>query len=171
MNRSDFAIDSVINQEGGFVNDPHDPGGATKYGISIRVHKDDIGDKDGDGDIDSDDVRLLKQEEARVIYKKEYWDRIHGDSLHPGVAFYLLDTAVNIGLIRAIGLLQRACNAKVDYIIGKGTKSASWCPGVLERLHDLRIRYYQSLPGFRFYGRGWTRRSNEVFKVASGIKI
>ena len=164
------AIDSVIEHEGGFVNDPRDPGGATKYGISIRVHKHDIPDRDHDGDVDANDVKALTVDEAREIYSRDYWDKIRGDKLNPGVAMYLLDTAVNIGVIRAVGLLQRACNVKMDYVIGLGTIGASNCPGVLDKLHDLRIRYYQSLPGFRIYGRGWTRRSNEVYAKARSLK-
>lgn len=112
MSTFELAIDRVIKHEGGFVNNPNDPGGATKYGISLRWLKS-IGeltyDLNHDGDIDINDIRKMNIEEAKTIYRKEWWDKYNyaliKDQL---IATKIFDLSVNMGAKQAHKLVQRA---------------------------------------------------------------
>ena len=67
----------VARMEGGFVDDPADPGGTTNYGVSLRFLKSqglEAGDIDGDGDIDADDIRALTPERAAGVLRRAFWD-------------------------------------------------------------------------------------------------
>lgn len=152
-------IGFVIHEEGGFVNDRNDPGGATKYGISLRAHRTDIGDLDHDGDIDADDVKLLTVDQAIQIYNDEYWFEIRGEALPTALALAMLDTAVNCGYTRATKLLQASCAAPVDGIFGPDTlRRALKLPGTGDLLLANRRRFYRSLSSFPRYGNGWLAR-------------
>lgn len=148
----------VIHEEGGFVDDPDDPGGATKFGISMRSHCSDIGDLDGDGDIDADDVRLLTIEKAMAIYFKEYWGEIRGEELPTPMALAMLDTAVNCGEVRAIKLLQRAGGLVEDGRFGRATMSWALAPTAMHKMLTKRKAFYAGLRRFKKYGRGWLAR-------------
>ena len=156
-------IGFVIHEEGGFVNDPHDPGGATKYGISMRSHRQDISDLDHDGDIDADDVRLLTVDQATKIYYDEYWFEIRGDVLPTGLALAMLDTAVNCGYTRATKLLQESCAAPVDGVFGPGTLSRVLkTPRACDLLIINRQRFYRGLSSYARYGNGWMARVDRL---------
>src|SRR5512137_820372 len=89
------ALAFVLKSEGADSNDPNDPGGLTRFGISQTRHP----------EINVADLTLAQ---AQRIYQLDYWDKIHGEQLPRPVAFVLLDTAVNLGVARAVGLLQFA---------------------------------------------------------------
>ncbi len=98
---------------GGYVNDPDDPGGPTKYGVSFRYLKselanvhDDVGhlagDIDGDGDVDADDIRALTLEKATEIYDVRWWQRFgYGRIVDQQCATKVFDCAINMGALRA----------------------------------------------------------------------
>lgn len=143
------AVTHVIEREGGYVNDPRDPGGETKYGISKRAYP-------------NLDIASLTLRDAQQIYKTDYWDPIRGDELHDRVAFVVFDCAVNQGVSRAVKLLQRTVGVKEDGVFGPVTLSAakvqSWS-GFVERFQAERILHYASLPTWPTFGRGWCRRA------------
>lgn len=133
MNKFDIAIRTVLKHEGGYVNDPDDPGGATNYGISLRWLKktgdlDDDGLPDGDidhdGDIDIDDIKALDIDAARELYRKYWWLKYKYNEINSlTVATKLLDLSINMGARQAHKLIQRACKAcgaqiKDDGILG-----------------------------------------------------
>lgn len=93
------------------VNDPKDPGGLTNFGISAKNHP-------------GIDVRNLTVEQAKAIYKKEYWDVISGDALPLPLGVALFDFAVNSGTGRAVQFLQDILHVQRDGVLGAGTKSA-----------------------------------------------
>lgn len=155
-------VQFVVREEGGFVNDPKDPGGATKYGISIRSHRADIGDLDQDGDVDADDVKILTIGQAIDIYAEEYWAAIRGEELPEPMALALLDTAVNCGVSRAVRLLQRATGLEQDGILGPATLAQAKAFGTANKLLQERKRFYRSLPGFARFGNGWTARVSRL---------
>ena len=93
------AVFFTIEREGGYVNDPHDPGGETKYGISKRSYPD-------------LDIPNLKREDAEAIYRKEYWDKCKCSDLPHGIDLLTFDAAVNQGPEAAIKMLQRALKVK-----------------------------------------------------------
>lgn len=149
----------VLKEEAGFVNDPHDPGGATKFGISIRSCKREIGDLDGDGDIDADDVKILPVERAIEIYHDREWQEIRGEELDPPLALIMLDTAVNCGPDRAIKLLQHAGGLAEDGQFGPKTiEFAQRDPLAPSSVLVARRSFYRGLKNFDRYGKGWIAR-------------
>ncbi len=123
----ELALRWIFHAEGGYVNDPKDPGGATRYGISLRYlkGKGKIGDIDGDGDIDADDIKDLTKSHAAELYRTDFWDKCRCDELPLPLAIVLFDQAVNTGVTTAIRSLQRHSGSKVDGVIGPKTIKAA----------------------------------------------
>jgi len=113
MQKSVFTLahDFTAKWEGGYVNHPNDPGGATNYGVSLRWLKDEGIDTNGDGRIDVADIRALTPELAARLFKKHFWDTLKLDTLPSFVGIVAYDAAVNTGRGQAIRFLQRACNS------------------------------------------------------------
>ncbi len=128
----DQAIQTVLLHEGGFVKNPADPGGATHWGISLRFLRTQglaLGDVDGDGDIDEDDIRALTRDQAVALYRTAIWGRYGYDELPGVVAIKTFDLCVNAGPAQAHRILQRACHAngyvlKDDGVLGPKTRTA-----------------------------------------------
>ena len=105
------AIPVILKHEGGYVNHPNDPGGATNYGISLRYLKDAGLDVNNDGIIDSMDIRQLTAESASHIYRKYWWNKYGYEAIiDQPLATKVFDIAVNMGPSQAHKLLQRAAN-------------------------------------------------------------
>lgn len=142
-----LAVEHLLKIEGGFVDDPVDRGGATKYGISLRflvaegkIDLDGDGradfDLDGDGDIDGFDIRKLTRGDAKFLYHHCFWKRMDCDNLPRPVGEMMFDQGVNAGIGNARRLLQLAINRclaraasappqlKVDRVIGNQTMEA-----------------------------------------------
>lgn len=100
----------VHRMEGGFVNHPNDPGGATRYGVSLRWLRSIGADLNGDGRIDADDLRTLSPELSQSLFRRHFWEAARLDALPPLVAALVYDGAVNMGASRALRQLQEACN-------------------------------------------------------------
>jgi|SRR5215471_1968645 len=148
MSAFDQAFDIVVGHEGGYVNNPADPGGETKFGISKRAYP-------------HVDIGALTLEQAKAIYKRDYWDRIEGDTLDPGLALVAFDAAVNNGVSRAVRWLQTAVGVTADGVIGPMTRAAiakADAAEVLVALHGARIDYMANLPTWSTFGRGWSKR-------------
>ena len=144
------AVRKVLIEEGGFVDDPADRGGTTKYGISLRflasegAFDDDLDGKadfdiDGDGDIDGADIRRLTRGDANALYHRCFWQPLQAEILPVPLGEMLFDQGVNAGRGSARKLLQRAINTcillmpaskarvavlKVDGQIGEKTRAA-----------------------------------------------
>ena len=119
------AVKNVLDTEGGYVNHPNDPGGATNRGISLRFLKaegkldlDGDGildfDLDFDGDLDGADIRKLTPQDAKVLYFRCFWDRLKLDALPPPLGEMVFDQAVNGGRSAGVRLLQLAINASLE---------------------------------------------------------
>jgi len=124
------AADFVLAHEGGFVNHPADPGGATNYGLSLRFLRQVGVDVDQDGDVDVEDVRLLTREQAVDLLRVHFWTPGGYDALPDAVAVKLLDLAYNTGPRQAHRLLQRALRAAGrelvdDGVLGPKTRAAA----------------------------------------------
>lgn len=167
LNNFQKSLDLVLVHEGGYVDHKHDPGGATNMGITLATLRAWRG-----RDVTKGDVLDLTKTEAGQIYKAKYWDNVRGDELPKGLDYAMFDFAVNSGIRRATKFLQRLIGAKADGILGPMTlraiqhsgRSVEWlithlCQGRLSWLHRLRT--------FKFFGRGWTRRVEEVARRAA----
>ena len=105
------------------------------------------------------------------LYKKKYWDKVRGDDLPAGVDFVTFDIAVNSGTGRAAKFLQRAVGVKDDGVIGPKTVQAVLTCNVsgedlVNKLCDMRLDFWKSLPTFDTFGKGWTNRGKHVREEA-----
>ena len=154
----------VAKWEGGFVDDPHDRGGVTKWGISLRMLIGRALDLNGDGVVNRRDIRDMTPEQAREIYKRDYWIASACPRLPPALALPMYDCAVNQGVRRASRILQASVGAKADGIIGPRTLAAvdrKWRAsptGLLSEYCARRARHYSSLSQIVRYGLRWFRR-------------
>lgn len=158
-------LEWLLEHEGGYVDHPQDPGGATKYGVTIGTMRSLGMDIDGDGDVDKMDVRLLDHDDVAPVYKSKYWDKVRGDDLPSGVDWAVFDWAVNSGPSRAAKALQRAVGATRDGVIGPKTLALVASANLMEVVHHVyeeRQRFYENLRGYPTFGRGWSRRNLET---------
>ena len=164
MNDFNTALQHVLKSEGGFVNNPKDPGGMTNLGVTARTWEDWVGHAPSEKE-----MRELTPEKVAPLYKRKYWDAIKGDDLPAGISYCVFDCAVNSGPGRAIKLLQQALGISADGAIGPATISAVKAedPVVLiNKYAEKRLQFWESLPTFATFGKGWTRRGNEVKEAA-----
>ena len=159
MSKFDEIIEVVLEHEGGYVNDPKDPGGETNYGIAKRSHPD-------------VDIKNLTKEGAKEIYKEVYWDKNKVESLPEELWHIYFDMCVNQGKSRAVKIIQRAVNGKggsldVDGGLGPMTIAAIGKSRVeLDRVRAYRVKYYSDLvtkkPDLERFYFGWFKRALEV---------
>lgn len=155
------SLAAVLLHEGGYVDDPQDPGGATNRGVTQAVY-DDWRVSQG---LPKRAVRLINDYEVGSIYRGSYWNACHCDDLPSGVDYAVFDFAVNSGVHRACRYLQRACGVTEDGALGPMTMQAVTSLNavhLVDAICDLRIGYLQKLPTFARFGRGWTARVTEV---------
>ena len=165
MNMFEHCFGIVVGAEGGFTDDPADPGNwtggradlgscrGTKFGISAAAYP-------------HIDIQALTIEQARGLYKRDYWDRVCADRLPPSLALLAFDAAVNNGVSRATIWLQEAAKVAADGVIGPETlaavaaaalrplEEAGMCIEFLAR----RLTFMAALPSWDRFGLGWARR-------------
>ena len=149
-------IAHVLAAEGGLVNDPQDPGGVTKFGISQRSYP-------------ALDIRALSLDDAKAIYQRDYWAPIQGEALPAGLDLLLLDHAVNAGPARAVRLLQHLVGVPEDGLMGPVTLAGVAIADpqdLIARYSELRLDYYRDLPTWRHFGAGWSRRVHRARRAA-----
>jgi lysozyme family protein len=157
-------LDLVLAVEGGYVNDPHDPGRATNRGITkatLAAHR--------RCEVTDEDVKNLTVEECSAILSGRYWNLVQGDKLPPGLDVLVADMAVHSGTQRAAKTLQRVVGAKVDGHVGPKTLEAARAarfPEVLHRFADVRLDFLKALPGWGRFGKGWDARVRRVHAAA-----
>lgn len=165
--RTNFApsLAAVLVHEGGYVDNPHDPGGATNKGITQNVY-DNWRRSQGLG---LRSVKSIQDTEVEAIYRHSYWDTINADGLILGVDYAAFDFAVNSGASRAAKFLQQAVGATQDGIIGQATliAVAMHVPAeLIDDVCDLRMTFLRNLPTFEYFGTGWTKRVSDVRTLA-----
>ena len=161
--------------EGGYVDNPADPGGVTNFGISLRFLRGqglEAGDRDGDGDIDADDIRSLTPADAAVLMRRAFWDALGLDDVKPLCAMVLYDTAVNMGPGYARKMAQKALGVAVDGVWGRVTRAAlGTCDDgktAAAMCHLRRARYHalvKGRPELRVFLKGWLRRVDALEKA------
>jgi lysozyme family protein len=156
----DACFAMVIKSEGGFVNNPKDPGGMTNLGVTRSVWQAYL-----KRDVNEAEMRALTPEIVKPFYKAYYWDRIKGDSLPDGVDYAAYDLAVNSGPHRAAQYLQQIAGVTADGMIGpKSLEAISACDAkqTADAICDMRLDFLKRLPTFDTFGKGWSRRVAEV---------
>jgi lysozyme family protein len=150
------AFDRLIDHEGGYVNDPRDPGGETKFGISKRSYP-------------LLNIAALDIETARAIYKKDFWQPL-GEAAHPSIKYQAFDFAVNSGIQTALRKLQSAIGVADDGHFGPvSRKRLAEIPvsDVLLLYAAERLEFFARLSTFQVFGRGWTRRVAKNLRYAA----
>ena len=157
-----FAL--ILKNEGGYVDNPKDPGGATNLGCTKAVWEEWIGHP-----VTKDDIKALTPSDVMPLYKKRYWDAIKGDDLPIGVDYAVFDLAINSGTGRAAKTLQSAIGVSSDGKIGPATIAALEAANPREiatKVCEARLAFLQSLPTYATFGKGWSRRVAEVEDMA-----
>ncbi|GAB2885935.1 glycosyl hydrolase 108 family protein [Paraburkholderia jirisanensis] len=151
MSSFDDAFTALIGNEGGYSNNPADPGGETMWGVTARVAR-------SNGYTGA--MKDLPLETAKQIAKKGYWDPYRCDQFDPRVGFQVFDAAYNGG--HPAQWLQQAANVEVDGDIGDETVAAVRAADpmrIIARFVSYRIRYWTSLKDWSTFGRGWANRA------------
>lgn len=188
MSTFEKAIPQILLHEGGYVNHPSDPGGATNWGISLRFLQGVpavYGDVDNDGDVDAQDIRNMTVDEAKLIYKTFWWDKYrYGLIWDQTVATKVFDLSVNMGAVRAHKLLQMALNKAfslnltVDGVLGNASMASinAVADGNQEQMlltaySNEAWGFYQRLitgnPKFKAFEKGWKNRAFSLSKANS----
>jgi len=149
------AVAITLAQEGGYSNNPADPGGETNFGISKRMYP-------------SVDIKNLTRDGAIEIYHRDYWTPVRGDELAFPVALTLFDIQVNGGA--PVKWLQQALGVTADGILGSGTIAAAHAAtdarALAARIMRRRVMYWASLGTFAEFGAGWVQRAFDVYRAA-----
>jgi lysozyme family protein len=158
-NNFEHCLDLVLKDEGGFVHDKYDPGGKTMKGVTQAVY--DAYRKTRGRPAQS--VKFITDDELKAIYKFQYWDRVQGDYLPRGLDYAVFDFAVNSGVGRASKYLQAVLGVAQDGVIGAKTLAAIQSPrNTINALCDRRMGFLHGLRTFWRFGKGWTRRVQDV---------
>lgn len=144
----DDAFDRLMATEGGYVNNPNDPGRETKWGISKRSYP-------------NVNILQLTRDEAKVIWRRDFWERIYANTLPDGVVFQLFDFAANSGIETAVRYLQRALGVADDGHWGPVSQAAADTTteqDIIMKLLAERLDFMTRLSNWPNAGRGWARR-------------
>lgn len=171
MSKFDWAMTVLLHHEGGFVDHPADPGGATKWGISLRFYRANV-----KPNATVADIKNLSMHDCRAIYREYFWDPARCDEVKSELlTVKIFDMAVNMGQKRAYRLVQRAINSlqytpklTVDGLVGPATLRAlnsytrqDW--ELLNRIRSEQAAYYERLierrPKLAAFRVGWRRRA------------
>ena len=148
------AIERILSHEGGYSNHERDPGGETQWGIAKRSYP-------------HLDIRALTRDQAKEIYRRDFWEPVATKVGSGALAFQVLDSAVNHGMGNAVRFLQRAIGVADDGHLGPASQAA------LDRMdpHDVhllfmaeRFEFWAKLRTFDAFGRGWTRRGAQQLR-------
>jgi lysozyme family protein len=151
------AINRVLVNEGGYVNDPTDPGGETKWGISKRSYP-------------NLSISELTRDDAITIYNKDFWEPSHAEDLSEGAGYQLLDSAINSGISQSIRFMQRAIGVADDGVFGPHTlevfrKTSE--TDVIMRFNAERLDFMRKLKGWPKFGSGWAGRIAQNLRYGS----
>jgi len=161
------SFELMLKSEGGYVNNPADPGGMTNLGVTKATWENWVGRES-----DEAEMRGLTPEKVEPMYKKKFWDAVRGDELPVGLDYILLDFAVNAGVGRSIKTLQSAVGVTPDGGFGPLTMAAVQAiepQNLIERFSQAKEDFYRSLNTFNVFGKGWLNRVADVKLKANSM--
>lgn len=156
----DQAILFTLREEGGYVNNPQDPGGETKYGISKHAYP-------------SLDIKNLTENQARDIYYKDYWIKSRCDEMPGDIAISVFDMSVNSGIRSAIRCIQKCLNVADDGICGPLTLYSinnADQEDLFINFNAMRLNFFTTLSNYNVYGKGWFKRVIALSKYVGGLR-
>lgn len=154
-------------ETGVFTNDPRDPGGATRWGITLKTLERFLGRK-----CSPKDVEKLSRNAAISIYAANYWGVMACQNLPHGVDFMVFDFGVNAGCERSVKTLQKIIGVRSDGICGPITQGASYgypSEQLVRLLADAQEEHYRNLSTFATFGSGWMRRLGNRRRAAMSL--
>lgn len=164
------AFQDVLKYEGGYVNDPDDPGGMTNMGITAQTYAEFTGRRLST--ITEKEMQELTKTQVKPIYKRKYWDACKCDQLPSGLDLLVFDFAVNSGPARAIKELQKCLRVEVDGILGAITlKHIDTFPldQIIKEYAEARRDFLRNLKTFPKFGKGWISRVDKVELTATSF--
>lgn len=163
----DTSFDRLIGNEGGYSNNPKDPGGETNWGITWPVLHQAIGASVVPSAVT---IATMTRDQAKLIYKSFFWDAGKMDQYDPAISFQVFDFAVNSGIVTALRKLQTAVGVADDGNIGPATIAAikAMTPAeVIMRFVAERLDFWRKLSTWPTFGGGWTARAANDLRYAS----
>jgi len=163
------SLDLLLKSEGGFVNHPKDPGGMTNLGMTRGAYESYLGRS-----VTEQEMRSLTKADVAPVYKKNYWDAVHGDELPVGIDYLLFDFAANAGAYQAVKTAQKALGITADGAIGPVTLKALGnvnADEFIDKFSEAKKNFYQSLDTFTAFGQGWLNRIALVKDAAEGMLV
>jgi hypothetical protein len=162
--RFDACMPFIFKAEGGYSDNPNDPGGPTNFGITLATLK----AYEGNPNLTAQDVKNLTLPMAREIYRSNYWNRMQCGSLPDGLDLEVFDFGVNAGPGEAVKALQKIVGVTADGSVGPITLAAlgQLKPrDLISQYSQARLAYYQGLNDPEFE-QGWTTRVNQIQTAA-----
>jgi lysozyme family protein len=161
----DESLQHLLRHEGGYTNHPSDPGGPTKFGITVADYRRYV-----KADATAADIKAMTVYEAKGIYRARYWDAQRCDELPAGVDYAVFDYGVNSGIGRSGKVLRRvlslpdATHKVGDEVIVAARRADA--KALIAAICDERLRFLKSLKTWPVFGRGWGRRVADVKAAA-----
>jgi lysozyme family protein len=169
QNTYETAITQVFKDEGGYTNDPRDPGGPTNWGITLEDAR-----HYWKSDATADDVKNMPKSVAEDIYVKHYATPVDYNALPAGVDYSVLDYAINSGISRSIKTLQGVVGTSPDGVIGPLTIDAVHVHKsgeIIDAIYAERLAFLQKLSTWDHFGNGWTARCANGRRLAHSLDL
>jgi lysozyme family protein len=147
-------LELVLKSEGGWVDNPKDPGGETNLGVTKAVWEEYVGHP-------VKTMKNLTKDDVAPLYEQKYWRPCYGEVLPRGLDFLVFSMGVNAGTGRSVKLLQSSLGCVADGVIGSRTRELiafSDISKLIAKFSDARREYYRALKNFPIFGRGWLNR-------------
>lgn len=159
----EHSLSLLLESEGGFVNHPLDPGGATNKGVTLKTFRTLY------PGATVDDLKQITDAQVHQVYRTLYWERIQASRLPTGIDYCLFDYAVHSGPHKAVRTAQKIAGASVDGLMGPNTRAALQeyvktysAKALIKKICAARLSFVQRLKHAASFRKGWTARINKV---------
>lgn len=172
MSASNFiaCFNATAGEEGGYADNPHDPGGSTMDGVTQAVYTRYL-TTHGRANAPVKEISLI---DRQAIYRADFWNEVHGDDLYAGLDLCMVDAAWGSGPVEAVKWLQRALGILADGKFGEQTLTAlkryENSAVLITRVCEERMAMSRALPTWKYFGKGWTARYNNIESKALAMR-